>query len=411
MTTNYDLIIVGGGMVGASLARALAPLGLRLAVVEAGAPPGPAAAPKPPSYDDRAIALSWGSRLILDAIGVWNGLADQAEAIRHIHVSEQGGFGVTRLDHREQGVPALGYVVDGHALGTVLFEGLAGLPGVELLCPARFESVSPGADGVEVRVLVAGETRCLHAPLLVAADGRESPIRQALGVPVREWSYRQAAVISNLTPERPQAATAFERFTPGGPLALLPMTGGRYGLVWTVPEADMEAALALDDPAFMQQIQRRFGLRLGRFRQAGRRTAYPLRLLLAQRNSAPRTLFLGNAAHALHPITGQGFNLGMRDVAVLADLLAEAHRAGADLGGVELPRRYDAWRQADQRNVALVTDGLVRLFTNPLPPLRWLRRLGLSALQLTPPIRRGLTHRFMGLGGTLPRLSRGLPLD
>jgi 2-octaprenyl-6-methoxyphenol hydroxylase len=406
MTTNYDLIIVGGGMVGASLARALAPLGLRLALVEAGAPAGE----RPPSYDDRAIALSFGSRRILEAIGVWEGLAGAAEPIRHIQVSEQGGFGVTRLDHREQGVPALGYVVDGHALGRALFDGLEALPGVALLCPARCDSVRADDAGVEVRVEVAGEDRLLRGALLVAADGRDSAIRQGLGIPVREWSYRQAAVISNLTPQRPQPATAFERFTESGPLALLPMTGGRYGLVWTVPAEAQEEALALGDAAFIAEIQRRFGYRMGPFVQAGRRSAYPLRLLLAERCTAPRTLFLGNAAHAVHPITGQGFNLGIRDVAVLADLLADAHKIGQDLGGAELLRGYADWRREDQRNVAMVTDGLVRLFTNPLPPLRWLRRLGLTALQLAPPAKYALTRRFMGLGGTLPRLSRGLPL-
>lgn len=404
---RYDLIVVGGGMVGASLVRALAGLGLSIAVVEA----FPLAAAEQPSYDDRAIALAYGAREILRGLGVWETLRPSAEPITRIHVSDRGRFGAARLGAAEQGVPALGYVVTGHALGRALLGGLEALPGVALYCPAQFESLRETADGIEVELRRAGEPLTLAGRLLVAADGRESRVRHRLGIAAREWTYGQTALICNLRPSAPQSGLAFERFTDTGPMAMLPMTEGRYGMVWTSEDAPLEELRALDDQAFLARVQQRFGWRLGRFQEAGARSAYPLRLLLAERSAGPRTLLLGNAAHAVHPITGQGFNLGIRDVAFLADLIADARRAGADLGAPALLAAYEDQRQQDQRRIATVTDALVRLFTNPLWPIRMARALGLTALDCAPPLKRGLAHRFMGLDRASPRLSRGLPLD
>ncbi|MET0107074.1 MAG: 2-octaprenyl-6-methoxyphenyl hydroxylase [Sedimenticola sp.] len=407
MKSDFDLIIVGGGMVGASLARALSGSGLAIAVVEAWS----LDSSQQPSYDDRAIALAYGTRQILQGIGVWEGLQPNAEPIRHIHVSDKGHFGFTRLDHRDHGVDALGYVATGHALGSVLFNGLNALPDITLFCPAQLTTFELQDEQASVTLTMDGEVHRLTARLLVAADGTRSMIRETLGIEVREWGYGQTALISNLTPGIEPSGVAYERFTDAGPMAMLPLTEGRYGMVWTLADEDIDEAMALDDAAFLKQVQQRFGSRLGIFQKAGRRSCYPLKLLQAKEHVRPRVALIGNAAHAVHPITGQGFNLGIRDVAVLADLLADAAREGADVGDMKVLQRYADWRRRDQQAVALMTDGLVRLFTNPLLPVRLARNLGMVALDLAPSIKQLVTRQFMGLNGYLPRLSRGLPLE
>ncbi|HEB96457.1 MAG TPA: 2-octaprenyl-6-methoxyphenyl hydroxylase [Sedimenticola thiotaurini] len=406
MSTPYDIIVAGGGMVGASLARALAGSGLRVAVVEAWS----LESGRQPSYDDRAIALAWGTRLILDAIGVWPVLAGHAEPIRHIHVSDRGHFGCTRLHADELQVEALGYVATAHDMGRCLLQGLEQVDGVDLFCPATLERFRIDDAGARVWIGRDDGSLQLTAPLLVAADGGRSAIREGLGIRVREWGYGQTAVISNLTPGVEPNGTAYERFTDQGPMAMLPLTGGRYGLVWTLDDGAVEQVLELDDDAFLARVQERFGNRLGRFRRAGKRSSYPLKLLQAKEHVRPRVALIGNAAHAVHPITGQGFNLGIRDVAVLAEVVSDAFHAGADIGSPQVLERYARWRRRDQQAVALMTDGLVRLFTNPLLPVRLARNLGLVALDLLPPAKELLTRQFMGVNGRLPRLSRGLPL-
>ncbi len=406
MSSAYDIAIIGGGMVGASLARALAGSGLRIAVVEA----WPLDSGRQPSYDDRAIALSWGTRLILDAMGVWPTLAGEAEPIRHIHVSDRGHFGFTRLHAAELQVEALGYVATARDLGRGLLRGLEQAEGVDLYCPATLEGFDIDQQAARLRITQQGQARELSASLLVAADGGRSAIREGLGIGVREWGYGQTAVISNLTPGVEPDGTAFERFTDQGPMAMLPLTGGRYGLVWTLDDRDVDQVLELDDAAFLARVQARFGHRLGRFRKAGKRSSYPLKLLQAREHVRPRVALIGNAAHAVHPITGQGFNLGIRDVAVLAEVVSDAFQAGTDIGSLDVLEGYARWRHRDQQAVALMTDGLVRLFTNPLLPVRLARNLGLVALDLLPPAKRLLTRQFMGVNGRLPRLSRGLPL-
>ena len=405
MSDSYDLIVVGGGMVGASLARALSNTGLHVAVIEAFSPAGDVQ----PSYDDRAIALSYGTRLILETIGVWDSLG--SEPIRHIHVSDRGHFGFTRLDHRDHGIDALGYVATGHALGKALFDQLDSLPHVSVFCPAKLLEFTVDESQVHVEIEREGQTVTLSAQLLVAADGVNSMVRERLGIDVREWAYGQSAVISNLVPGIPPKGIAYERFTDAGPMAMLPLTAGRYGLVWTVADDELEHVMALTDKQFLKQVQERFGNRLGRFQRAGVRSSYPLRLLQAKAHIKPRVALIGNAAHAVHPITGQGFNLGIRDVAVLADVLAEARDQGKDVGALSVLEKYADWRKRDQQAVALMTDGLVRLFTNPLLPVRLARNMGMLGLDVAPTLKHFVTRQFMGLNGRLPRLSRGLSLD
>ena len=398
-------------MVGASLAHALAGGGLRVAVVE----PVPLTAAAQPSYDDRAIALAYGTRRILEGLGVWAAIAPHAEPIRRVHVSDRGHFGFTHLDARDEDAEALGYVVTARDLGAALLAPLA--ERADLLCPARVADFVVEADRVRVSIEPAGcdtsvggpsAARSITARLLVAADGGRSAIRERLGIAQRHHAYGHHAVVANVTPSLPHQGVAFERFTETGPLALLPMTQNRCGLVWTARDADLADVLALDDCAFLAALQERFGFRLGRFVAVGRRSHYPLELRLAETQVLDRVAVIGNAAHTVHPIAGQGFNLGIRDVAMLADVLVEAHRAGRDLGGLAVLEGYEAARRRDQRTVALATDALARLFTNPLGPLRVARNLGMTLLDALPPAKHLLARVGMGLAGAQPRLARGL---
>jgi len=405
-THNYDLVIVGGGLVGASLAIALSGRGLRMALVEAAEP----SADTQPNYDDRALALAYGTRRIFEGLGLWDRIAPQAGAIDKIHVSERGQFGVTRLAAAEEGVPALGYVITARELGRTLLAQLPTLPDLEIIAPAKVTAVNIDEQLARLTIEQAGGERVIDTRLVVAADGVKSFIRESLQFPVRRWQYGQSAVVANITPERDHRHVAYERFTPSGPVALLPMQDERCALVWTVADDELEQVLALDDAGFLEQFQQRFGYRLGRFTRVGARQGYPLAMVRATESVRPRVAVIGNAAHTLHPIAGQGFNLGLRDVAALADVLADAVAAGTDIGDMAVLRQYEQWRGRDQQLVSLATDGLARLFANPLAPLRIGRTLGLLALDLLPGARHRLARAAMGLTGKLPRLARGLPL-
>ena len=406
MSERFDLVVVGGGLVGASLVCALAGQGLRMALVEA----QPLKVSDLPGYDDRGIALAAGSQRIFAGMGLWPALADAATPIRRIHVSDRGRFGFVRLDAADEGVPALGQVALARDLGAVLLERLADLDEVTLFAPARVADFGVDGEGARLTLDTGGGTQTIEARLVVAADGTRSALRDQLGIATTEWDYGQSAVIANVTPQLPHEGVAYERFTDTGPVALLPMSQGRCALVWTVPADRVEAVMALDDAAFLDGLQVRFGQRLGRLERVGRRSAYPLRLVRAKAALGQRLALIGNAAHTLHPIAGQGFNLGLRDVAALAEVLAEARRAGEDPGAPEVLARYARWRQADQRRVVAFTDGLNRLFANPLPPVACARDLGMLALDLLPVAKRGFGRLAMGRAGRLPRLARGLPL-
>ena len=403
---NYDVVIVGGGMVGASLAIALSATSLRIAVLEA----VPFRSSSQPSYDDRAIALSFGTHRIFAGMGLWQALQAEITPIESIHISDRGRFGFTRLDSRDEGVAALGYVAISRAMGVVLAERLQQLPNVTLLCPAAVTGVVSGSDHAEVTVDYEGVMRCLHARLVVAADGASSQVREWFGIDTRRWDYGQTAVITNITPQRPHLNRAFERFTDSGPLALLPMSDNRCSVVYTVRSDHAEEVTALDDAAFLQSLQERFGSRLGEFLRVGARRAYPLQLVRAREHVRPRLALIGNAAHTLHPVAGQGFNLGLRDVAVLAEVLSDAAVAGRDIGALEVLQDYAKWRRRDHMKMIAFTDGLARIFANPLSPVRALRNAGMLAVDLLPPLKHVLTRHTMGLAGKLPRLARGLPL-
>jgi len=406
-TEAFDIAIVGGGMVGASLGAALAPLGLRIALIEA----VPHDSDSSPSFDERTTALSNGSRQILETLGIWSHVQGAATHIAKIHISDQGRFGFARIDAAEQGLAAMGYVVPNRELGRTLWPRLAASTNVRVFCPATVSQITPGESGVRLEILDAGTA--IDAKLVVAADGVHSAVRRAFGVDAQTRDYEQTAVITTVLPQRFHEHVAYERFTANGPLALLPLEGGRCTLVLTLRTDMAQSALAWSEAEFLDEVQRRFGFRLGRFLKVGRRALYPLSLTRSTRTSAGRCVIVGNAAQALHPVAGMGFNLGLRDVASLAELIAERRNDGDfDPGAAELLAQYDAWRGADRAGVIAFTDGLVRMFANPMGAVERLRSLGLLAFDLLPPAKAALSRLSTGAGNDarVPKLARGVAL-
>ncbi|NNL54430.1 MAG: 2-octaprenyl-6-methoxyphenyl hydroxylase [Woeseia sp.] len=403
---SYDIVIAGGGMIGTSLGLALSTVGARVAVVE----PIERTAVQQPSFDDRSTALSRSSQRTFEALGLWPEIAAASSPIRHIHVSDRGRFGFSHIDADEQGVEALGYVVINRVLGDVLQRALDSASDVDQFCPERITAVKTLENGVAA-VLGDGENE-LHCRLLVAADGARSTVREMLGIGALVVAYDQHAVVGNLLPEKPHEACAYERFTEEGPLALLPVSDERVAFVWTLDPAEADQVMALDDDAFTQRLQSAFGYRLGRFSKIGRRSQYPLGLSKANGLVAGRGVLVGNAAHGLHPVAAQGFNLGLRDVAALAECIADARGDGnTDAGAATILERYADWRHSDQQKLVHFTDGLVRLFGSQRRSLRLLRDVGMLGFDLVPGVRRQFARHTMGLAGELPRLSRGVPLQ
>lgn len=404
---DYDLVIVGGGLVGGSLACALSRTPLKVALIEA----VPPRSSQQPSYDERVIALSLGSQRIFEAIGVWGDIEPEAEPILDVHVSDRGHCGFTRLSHADEGVAALGYVTPARAMGQAIHTALQYAPNLETFCPAQLLSHRSSKDGVELEIQTEDERLHLRARLLVAADGGDSVVRRHLDIKTEERAYGHDAIITTVTPDRARRGWAFERFTESGPLAMLPMTRGRYSVVWTCREEETAEILGLSDAAFLARLQARFGYRLGRLEQVAPRYAYPLKLLLTRDSVQERLVLIGNAAHTLHPVAGQGFNLGLRDVAALAEVLVDGAVKGSDVGSPEILAEYRTWRLHDQVGTARLTDGLARLFVVPWWPVLAARNLGMLGLDLLPVARHRIAERFMGLGGRLPRLARGLSLE
>jgi 2-octaprenyl-6-methoxyphenol hydroxylase len=405
---KYDIVIAGGGMIGTSLALALAPLGLRVAVVEAVA----RKSSSQPSFDERTTALSRSTQRMFEAMELWPEIVAASTPIRSIHVSDQGRFGFSHIDAAEQGVEALGYVVINRVLGSVLQAALADLDGVDVLCPARIVDVELAPDKATATIETDNGRQSLDCALLVAADGANSAVRDMLGITAQKNSYGQFAVIGNVVPERPIDNMAYERFTEQGPLAILPLADDRAGFIWTVSEEDADRVMALDDTGFLAELQQEFGFRLGEFTRVGKRASYPLILSKALRLTATRSVLVGNSAHGLHPVSAQGFNLGMRDVAAIVDCIADACRETpeCDPGSADILGRYAEWRRSDQQKLVRFTDGLVKLFGSKRRPLRALRNVGMLGFDLVPGVRSVFAKHTMGLAGRLPRLSRGVPI-
>ena len=417
-SNNFDLIIIGGGLAGASLACALKSAAgdvmLKIAVVEAFALNTEAQ----PSYDDRTIALSYGSRCIFDSMGVWSSLAEQAEVIDNIHISDRGHFGVTRLSSEQEGLEALGYVLENRNVGQQLYRLMREASDITLFCPAELKTLrqdeTKTGGQVLVDVTIDGSVQTLTAALLIAADGNNSQVMKLLNIGSSRKEYAQSALITNVTPGKKHNNVAYERFTDTGPLAFLPMTQNRCSVVWTLSPDQANTLNSLDEADFLQQLQQRFGYRLGRIKKIGKRHIYPLFLQSATQMVHGRVAIIGNAAHSVHPVAGQGFNLALRDVALLAELIVDNRRAGADIGSRSMLQQYETQRDEDIKRVYRFTDVLVRTFSNSIPALAHMRSLGLFVVDLLPDLKHQLAVQSMGFnagrGGRLSRLNRGLPL-
>ena len=403
---KVDVAIVGGGMVGASLALGLRGLGISVLLVE-GVAPGSSSQP---SFDDRTTALGNASRRIFASLGVWSDIAPQAAGIRTIHVSDAGRFGFARLRAEEQGIDAFGYVVANRVIGTALWKKLAGSHDIVLRVPAKSEGIEINPEGARLTLVTdTGGHEAVDARLVVAADGAHSAVRSAAAIDAAVEDYDQVAIVANVAADRPHDGTAYERFTPSGPLAVLPLYDGSYGVIWSCSPADAATVLSLEDDRYLRELQARFGWRAGKFVRVGRRASYPLKLTRAAATTAIRTVLIGNAAQALHPVAGQGFNLGLRDAAMLAEVIANAP-AGVDVGAPDLLQRFSEWRAADRTGVVKFTDGLVKLFGDGRPGMGILRNLGLLLFDLAPPAKSALARVSAGFGGPSPRLARGLPV-
>jgi 2-octaprenyl-6-methoxyphenol hydroxylase len=398
--TRVDIAIVGGGMVGASLALALAGTSKRVLLIEAVAPDSSSQ----PSFDDRTTALGNGSRRVFETLGVWPRLAAHAGTVAEIRVSDAGHAGAARLTAAEQGLEALGYVVPNRQLGLALWQQLATHPSIAIRNPAQLRELHLDAHEARLQVSAGGATETVITRAVVAADGAQSLVRAAAGIAAEVEDYEQVAVVVHVTTDLASNCIAYERFTPTGPLAVLPLADGRYTVVWTLAPERARQVCALDDAAFGAALQFDFGWRIGRVTRVGTRAAYPLRLSRAESMVGTRAVLVGNAAQSLHPVAGQGFNLGLRDAALLAEILAVA----PDPGAPAVLENYERRRAADRRGMIGFTDGLVHLFASDRPGVAFGRNLGLSLFDLAPGAKRALSRLSWGFGGDTPRLLRGL---
>jgi 2-octaprenyl-6-methoxyphenol hydroxylase len=396
-----DVLIVGGGFVGLALACGLAESGLVPVVVEAGDPQAALAA----SFDGRASAIALTSRRLLEGIGVWPKLAGEAAPMLEIRVSEGASRLFLHYDHREVGDHPFGHMLENRVLRRALLERVRELPSIRLLAPVVVAELDRREQGVWARL---SNGRHVRTALAVAADGRDSRVRDEAGIRITRWAYGQSGIVTTVEHDRSHEFIAHEHFLPAGPFAILPLLPEtRSSIVWTERADVAPAILALDDTGFAEQLRLRFGDFLGEPRPVGPRFCYPLSLQFAATAIGRRLALIGDALHAMHPIAGQGLNMGFRDVAALVDVLSDEAAAGHDLGSAAALSRYQRWRRFDNTLMLAMTDGLNRLFSNDFAPLRLARDLGLAMVNQAPPLKRFFMRHAMGMVGDLPRLMRG----
>ena len=402
---QYDVVIVGGGMVGSSLALALQQLPLSIALIE----PFEPIHDKAPGFDARAIALSRTTAKILRSLSLWDGIKDYATAIKHIHVSDKGRPGLCHFSASEVNLPAMGYVVELENVGKVMHEALQ-KSAVNILCPATLEAIKATDQGYQLQVNSENGLQTLQAGLVIASDGGRSQIRDDLAIPFSTKGYEQSAIISTLRTQKDHKHRAYERFTDNGPIAFLPLSDNRISMVWMVRPDEAERLMATEDSTFIHELQTGFGHRLGTIEQVGKRYCYPLNLVQTDWQE-PGLIFVGNAAQSLHPIAGQGFNLGLRDVADLVDVIRDACIEDTPLNSAELSDAYHQIRAKDKSHIVTLTDALARLFANPSPLLSVPRNVLLGSLSLMPEVRHQFTQFAMGANHRSSRLTRGLPIE
>lgn len=408
MKHDSDVIIAGGGLNGPALALALARAGLSVTVVDA----APARRRAGDEFDGRAYALAIASQKLLAAIRIWPAVADQAQRLNDVKASDgHAGEGPApfflHFDSRELDSGPVGYMLEDRFLYRAFLAAMQETPGITLIhdTAVTAQEVAPG--GITVTL---SDGRTLSARILVGADGRKSGVAERAGITRSGWDYGQVALVAAIEHEKPHQGIAHQFFMPTGPLAILPLPGNRCSIVWSETAENAATIAALDDDDFLAVLRPRFGDFLGQIRLAGPRFSYPLNLTLANAYVAPRVALVGDAAHGVHPIAGQGLNLGLRDVAALAEVLVEAMRRGEDIGAIDVLERYQGWRRFDATTLALGMDAVNRLFSNDNPVLRLGRDLGMGVVQAIGPLRRGFMRQAAGLSGDPPRLLQGLPL-
>jgi len=404
LTDDFDVVIGGGGMVGLTLALALAQGGLTVAVAD----PMPQSALLDATFDGRVSALAFASVRMYQALGVWPDLDAHAQPINDILVTDAkldrpASPLSLHFDSREIGEP-LGRIAENRHIRAALYKGANATPAITLISPAAMTALTR-EGGAIVAQLSNGRT--IRARLAVAADGRESAMRAAQGIGIVGWSYPQTGIVATVEHTRAHNGVAYEHFLPSGPFAILPMTGNRSSLVWTERDTLAPQLLKASDADFEAELARRFGAHLGATKVSGPRWSYPLKFHLARGFVTERFALAGDSAHGIHPIAGQGLNLGLKDAAALAETVLDAARLGLDIGAVDVLKRYERWRRFDSFMLAAATDGLNRLFSNDIAPLRMARDLGLGIVDRIGPMRRLFMRHAGGAVGKLPRLLKG----
>jgi len=397
---TYDVVISGSGVVGMTLAAGLARFGLTVALIES----NNLAESLTDEFDGRAYAIAYAPYVMLNALDLWRHVGRQAQPINEIHVTDGRAPMFLHFDEKDLGDGPLGYMVEVRHLRAGLYEAISQDRNITLITPDRISGTVNRPGHCE---LTLDSGRALRASLLISAEGRQSPLRDRMAIRARNWDYRQTAIVTTVRHAADHGGTAYERFYPGGPFAILPLPDRRSSIVWCEPPDLARAIMKLSDIAFDAELAKKFGRFLGEVRHMGRRWSYPLSAQLADHYTAPRFCLIGDAAHGIHPIAGQGFNLGLRDIAALIEVLVDAKRLGGDLGSEFTLERYVRWRRPDNNILALGMDGLTRLFSNDIAPLRLARQIGLDMVDELPPLKKFFMRHARGTVGKLPKLLRG----
>jgi 2-octaprenyl-6-methoxyphenol hydroxylase len=396
---EYDLVIVGGGIIGLTLAAALKDSGLSVLLIEAKVESAAVA-------KGQAYAVHMLSALIYQGIGIWEEILPQIATYRRVRLSDADYPNVVEFATTDIGTPDLGYVAEHQALLQPLQDFVKQCPNVTYLCPAEVVNTQYQQDIVAIDINIAGEERTIRSKLLVAADGARSRIREAAGIKTHGWKYWQSCIVAFVKPEKPHNETAYERFWSSGPFAILPLPGNRCRIVWTAPHEEAKALCALDDEQFLKELTRRYGNQMGKLELLGSRFVFQVQLMQSSRYVLPRLALIGDAAHNCHPVGGQGLNLGIRDAAALAQILQEAKATNKDIGDIRILKRYQSWRQRENLTILGFTDLLDRVFSNNFLPIVLVRRFGLLAMQRVPSLKRFALKLMIGMKGRTPKVAQ-----
>ena len=396
---DYDLVIVGGGIVGLTLAAALKDSGLSILLIEARI--ASAAAAKGQAY-----AVHMLSAQIFQGIGLWEKILPNVAKYNQVCLSDADYPDVVNFQTADLGTPELGFVAEHYALLEPLQEFVQNCANVTILCPAEVVSTQNERDIVTINIKIADEKRIIRSKLLVAADGSKSPIRQAAGIKTKGWKYWQSCIVAFVKPEKSHNNTAYEKFWSSGPFAILPLPGNRCRIVWTAPHEEAKALCALNDQEFLAELTQRYGQQMGKLELLGDRFIFQVQLMQSDRYVLPRLALIGDAAHNCHPVGGQGLNLGIRDAAALAEIIQTAHKHRQDIGNISILKQYESWRKKENLAILGFTDLLDRVFSNNFLPIVIIRRLGLWIMQRVPIIKIFALKLMIGLKGKTPQLAK-----